>query len=221
LASKGVVIISGLALGADSVAHQACMRAGGQTIAVLPSGPKRIYPSTHRNLAIQIIKTGGAILTEYDDDYMPHKYDFLRRNRLVAAISDGILVTEAAARSGTLNTANHALELGIPVFAIPGNITNPLSAGCNNLIKAGAIPVTCVEDIFNALKWKDTSAAPKNIKGSTEEEQIIIDLLTEGISDGAELLVKSELEASKFNQALTMLEITGSIHPTGANHWML
>ena len=221
LASKGVVIVSGLAIGADSVAHKATLDAGGQTIAVLPSGYEKIYPSNHTNLAKQIIESGGTIVTEYDGSYLPHAYDFLKRNRIVAALSDGVVVTEAAIRSGTLNTASHALELGLPVFAVPGNITSPLSAGCNNLIKAGAIPLTSIEDIFNALKWQDLTAAPKNASGSTPEEQVIIDLLSSGLSDGADLLTASNLEARTFNQALTMLEITGIIHPTGANHWNL
>jgi len=221
LASKGVVIISGLALGADSCAHQACLDAGGQTIAVIASGLDNIYPSTNTNLARNIIEKGGAIITEYDQGHKPFPHEFLERNRIVAALSDGVLVTEAAARSGTLNTASHALEMGIPVFAVPGNITSPLSEGCNNLIKAGAIPVTSVEDIFNALKWKDSAAKAKKAQGSTPEEQLIIDLLKTGISDGAELLSRSKLEASIFNQHLTMLEITGLIRPTGANHWSL
>ena len=221
LASKGVVIISGLALGADSCAHQACLDAGGQTIAVIASGLDNIYPSTNTNLARNIIEKGGAIITEYDQGHKPFPHEFLERNRIVAALSDGVLVTEAAARSGTLNTASHALEMGIPVFAVPGNITSPLSEGCNNLIKAGAIPVTSVEDIFNALKWKDSAAKAKKVQGSTPEEQLIIDLLKTGISDGAELLSRSKLEASIFNQHLTMLEITGLIRPTGANHWSL
>lgn len=221
LASKGVVIVSGLALGVDSVAHQACLQAGGQTIAVLPCGLDKIYPSQHTNLARSIVEKSGALVTEYEYETVLYPSNFLERNRIIAALSDGVLVTEAAIRSGSLNTANHALQLGKPVFAIPGNINSPLSAGCNNLIKAGAIPVTSAQDILNALNWKDLGAKPKKVSGGTPEEQIIIDLLESGLSDGAELLLKSSLEASTFNQALTMLEITGIIRPTGANHWAL
>ena len=215
------MIISGLALGADAAAHQACIEAGGQTIAVLPSGPKRIYPSTNANLAKQIVETGGVLVSELDNDYLPHAYDFLRRNRIVVALSDGVLITEAAARSGSLNTANHALEMGIPVFAVPGNITSELSAGCNNLIKAGAIPVTSIDDILKALKWTELDAEETETKVYTNEEQVLVDLLKSGVSDGSELLARSELEARLFNQTLTMLEITGRVRPTGANHWSL
>jgi DNA processing protein len=221
LVDMGVVIISGLALGVDSLAHKACLSAGGQTIAVLPSGFDKIYPPAHVNLARDIVENGGALVTEYEAGTIPYLGNFLSRNRIIAGLSEGVLVTEAAIRSGSLNTANHALQLGKPVFAVPGNITSPISAGCNNLIKAGAIPVTCVEDILNALGWEALSSKPKLIKGATKEEQIIIDLLTSGLSDGAEMLISSKLEASAFNQALTMLEITGNIRPTGANHWAL
>ncbi len=221
LASKGVVIVSGLALGTDSIAHQATVNVSGQTIAVLPSGLDRIYPSQHTNLARDILKQGGALVTEYDQGTTPYPSNFLERNRIIAALSDGVLVTEAAVRSGSLNTANHALSVGKPVFAVPGNITNPLAAGCNNLIKAGAIPVTCVEDILNALEWQDLSAKPKKVIGHTDEETVIIGLIESGVADGAELLIKSELEASLFNQTLTMLEITGRIRPLGANNWSL
>lgn len=221
LAERGVVIISGLALGADSVAHQACIDAGGQTIAVLASGLTNIYPASHANLASEIIKTGGALISENVADYKPFPYDFLGRNRIIAALSDGVLVTEAAARSGSLNTASHALNIGLPVFAIPGNITSPLSEGCNNLIKAGAIPVTSIDDVLNALNWEDLDQVPKKLIKFSPDEQVIVDLIASGISDGAELLTKSNLDASVFNQALTMLEITAQVRPLGANQWSL
>jgi DNA processing protein len=221
LTEKGIVIISGLALGVDSLAHKACLRAGGQTIAVLPSGFDKIYPPGHNSLAKDIIDNGGALVTEYENGTIPYLGNFLSRNRIIAGLSEGVIVTEAAIRSGSLNTANHALQLGKPVFAVPGNITSPMSAGCNNLIKAGAVPITCVEDILNALGWSDLSTKAKKIVGATPEEQTIIDLIINGLSDGAEMLIRSNLEASAFNQALTMLEITGSIRPTGANHWAL
>ncbi|CAN5424273.1 DNA-processing protein DprA [soil metagenome] len=221
LASKGVVIVSGLALGTDSIAHQACINSGGQTIAVMACGPDRVYPGSHTALARNIVEMGGVILTEYDTGHRPFAFNFLERNRIIAAMSEGVLVTEAAARSGSLNTANHALQLGKPVFAVPGNITNPLSAGCNNLIKAGAIPVTSPQDILDALKWQDIGTIPLAVTGNTDEERIIIALLKKGISDGADMLAGSGLPASAFNQALTMLEITRRIRPLGANHWSL
>lgn len=221
LAARGVVIVSGLALGVDSVAHQACIANGGRTIAVLPSGLDKIYPSSNTQLAHRIVKQDGALVTEYRPGTIPYPGNFLERNRIIAALSDGVLVTEAAMRSGSLNTANHALQLGKPVLAVPGNITSPLSAGCNNLIKAGATPITSVEDIMNAMQWHDTSVLSKKVIGTTDHENRIILLLESGISDGALLLLRSGLTASEFNETMTMLEITARIRPIGANHWSL
>jgi DNA processing protein len=152
LGAAGIVIVSGLALGVDAIAHKACLDAGGTTIAVLPSSLTKIYPATNRDLAIAILQKGGALLSEYSEEAInAFKGNFLARNRIVAGISDAILITEASARSGTLNTAMHALEQGKDVFVIPGNITSPQSAGCNLLIRQGAIPVQTPVDIIERL----------------------------------------------------------------------
>lgn len=221
LARRGVVIISGLAYGVDSVAHQACLDSDGQTIAVLPSGLGRIYPTAHTNLARQICDKGGALVSEYEADEAPYKHYFIARNRIMAALGDGVLITEAAERSGSLHTVNFALELGKPVFVVPGNITSPLSAGCNNLLKIGAIPATSINDILQAMNWTSDDVTTKDIVVDSEQERVIVDLLKEGTSDGIELLNRSKLSAADFNQAMTMLEISGHIHATGANHWSL
>ena len=178
----------------------------------------RIHPATHTNLAKDILKQGGALVTEYDEGMEPYPGNFLQRNRIIAALSEAVIVTEAAVRSGSLNTANHALELGKPVFAVPGNITSPLSAGCNNLIKAGAIPLLAPEDILNNMGWQDDTQK-KNILVNNTEERVLIDLLLSGVSDGAELLEQSGLDPGLFNRTLTMLEITVRVRATGANHW--
>jgi DNA processing protein len=221
LVKAGIVIVSGLALGADSVAHEACLEAGGQTIAVLPAGLDKIYPSNHGNLANQIIAQGGAIVTEYGDNTTPYKSNFLARNRIIAALSDGVLVPEAAARSGSLNTAAYALELNLPLMAVPGNITSLLSDGTNNLIKAGAIPVTNVQDIFHALDWQPVEPVQRTISAGNPAERSILTLIQKGMSDGHDLLKASKLAAAEFNQHLTMLELTGRIRAIGANHWAL
>lgn len=221
LTRRGVVIVSGLALGIDSIAHTACVQNGGQTIAVLPAGLDVIYPRTHSNLAAQITRQGGLLVTEYPVGSEPYKVNFLARNRIIAALSEGLLIPEAAARSGSLNTARMALELGKPVFAIPGPITSPTSEGTNNLIKAGAIPVTGVQDIFAALGWRDSTVSSIAHTASTEEERIVLQLLVAGVGDGHELLTQSRLEAAKFHQTLTMLELTGRIRPLGGNYWAL
>jgi DNA processing protein len=216
LAKAGIVIISGLALGVDSLAHKAALDAGGTTIAVLPTGLDRIYPATHR------LQQGGALVTEYPEGTDIYKTNFVARNRLASGMADAVLITEATEKSGTLHTASFALEQGKPVLAVPGNITSPTSAGTNNLIKTGATPVTSAQDVFYALGMDVEAgrgkAAPRS---SNPNEQAILDLLFAGVSDGTDLLLQSEIEVSAFNQTLTMLEIRGHIRPLGNNRWSL
>ena len=219
LASNGVVIVSGLALGVDSIAHKACLEAGGQTIAVLPCGPEKVYPSTHRQLAKHIIEQGGCLLTEYEEGTPPLRQNFIARNRLVSGLGDVVIVTEAAEKSGTLHTANFALAQGKTVMAVPGPITSPLSKGTNNLIKTGALPLTSIDDVLFALGI--TNETPQRIIAKTAEEQTILELLQSGIRDGHQLLSDSDLPPQIFNQTLTMLEINGQVKALGNNHWTL
>lgn len=221
LAKAGIVIISGLAFGVDSLAHQAALDAGGLTIAVLPSGVTNIYPATHVGLARQILQQGGALISEYPADQIAYKMTFVARNRIASGLGDALLITEAAEKSGTLHTANFALEQGRPVLAVPGNITSPTSAGTNNLMKTGATPVTNVQDVFQALGLEFTQNRREAPRSGNPNEQILLDLLFTGVDDGSELLAKSELEISIYNQTLTMLEIRGHIRPLGNNRWAL
>lgn len=221
LASKGVVIVSGLALGVDALAHRSALEVGGTTIAVLPSGLGRLYPRTNTQLARQIVEQGGAVLTEYETDYEARPYSFLERNRIVSGLSDAVLITEAAARSGTLNTAAHALEQGKDVFVVPGNITSALSIGCNMLLKQGAHVATCASDILEVIAPQLLSASTAKQRGSAPEETLLIDLLATGVRDGDELQQKSQLSADTFGMTLTMLEITGVVQSLGANQWTL
>jgi DNA processing protein len=222
LARSGVIIISGLALGVDSLAHRAALDAGGLTIAVLPSGFKHIYPVRHRELAREILVKGGALISEYpEDSAISYKGNFIARNRIASGLCDALLITEASAKSGTLHTAEFALQQGREVLAVPGNITSPTSAGTNNLIKTGATPVTCTADIFHVLGLKQANGAVSAPKSQNPNEQLLLDLLFSGISDGAILLEDSKLPVTLYNQTLTMLEIRGHIRPLGNNHWSL
>ena len=225
LATAGCIIVSGLALGIDGIAQKAALEAGGTVIGVIPNELPDISPQTNYRLAMNIIKNGGAILSEWKkgDGKIVNRWSFLERNRLVSGLADAVIITEAAERSGTLNTAAHALSQGRDVFAVPGNITSPLSAGCNALLKQGAYPVTEAKDILQIiapeqLKKPDQNQLPL---GSSPEETIIINLIASGIRSGDQLQQQSGLSASNFSTALTMLEINGVIKPLGANNWML
>lgn len=220
LARTGVVIISGLALGVDSIAHQAALDAGGLTIAVLPTGLENIYPRSHYFLAKSILEKGGALITEYKTAEAPPRYNFIARNRLIAALGQGVLIPEAAQKSGSLHTARFALEQGIEVLSVPGNITSYTSQGTNNLIKAGAKTVTSVQDVFEALNI-DSAELTQTAFAGTAEEQAILDLLKEGVDEASELLVRSRLQPSDFNQALTMLEINAQIRSIGGGRWTI
>ena len=150
LSNNGINIISGLAIGIDSYAHLGALQSNsiGKTIAVLGSGLDEMYPKQNIELAKQIIKQGGCIITEYPLGTKPEKMHFPQRNRIISGLSKGVLVVEASEKSGSLITADFALEQGREVFAVPGNILNSTSAGTNNLIKQGAKLVTTYEDIL-------------------------------------------------------------------------
>lgn len=223
LASKGIVIVSGLAIGVDAIAHAAALDARGTTIAVLGNQLPQIQPSSNRQLGERIIAQGSAIISEHieDDDYIFGPWSFLERNRIVAGLADAILITEANARSGTLNTAMHALEQGKTVFVVPGNITSPLSAGCLALLKQGATPATCAEDILEIIAPDRLSGQAPLALGSNPTEVAILEKLRDGLRDGDEIQRLTGISPDEFSMSLTMLEIAGSIKPLGANQWTL
>jgi len=220
LAQAGVVIISGLALGVDSISHKAALDAGGLTIAILPTGLDNIYPAAHRHLAKQILEQGGALISEYPEGSTVYKGNFIARNRLISGLADAVLITEAAEKSGSLHTADFALDQGKEVLAVPGNINSPTSRGTNNLIKVGATPVTSSADVLHVLNI-ELPTDKHALKSANPNEQVILDLIGAGMTDGAELLSSSNLDTPLFNQSLTMLEISGVIRPLGNNQWAL
>jgi DNA processing protein len=219
LAQKGVVVVSGLALGMDAIAHRGALEAGGTTIAVLANSVDTIYPRSHASLAKEIVEKGGAILSEYEPPTSARTYQFLARNRIVSGLSDAVVIVEAAARSGTLSTAAHALEQGKEIFVVPGNITSPLSSGCNSLLKQGAHPVTCTEDILEVIAPHYISRQRMLPLGTTPLETRILELLQSGIRDGDELQQLSGVTSSEFSQAITIMEINGTLRGLGANQW--
>lgn len=222
LAEQGVVVVSGLALGIDALAHRGALEAGGLTIAVLPSPLEDICPHSHQQLAMEILRQGGALISEYPEGTPPFRPNFVARNRLVAGISDALIITEAALKSGSLHTARFALDQGKDVLAVPGNITSPTSVGANNLLRAGAVPVTSTADVLSVLQLQYKAITPLKVSvGANPLEQAIIDLLKAGLTEGEQLQRDSELDIAEFNQTLTMLELSGKIRPLGAGHWAL
>lgn len=221
LARAGITIISGLALGADGVAHRAALEAGGRTMAVLAGGLDKIYPASHRNLAIDILRSGGSLLSEYPEGMPSLKQHFIARNRLVTGLSDIVIITEAAEKSGSLVSASYGVEQNKLVGAVPGPVTAGGSQGTNSLLKSGAHVITDAQDVLDLLGIKAKQQSRAEVMGDTPEEQAIIDLLKSGVSSLEDLQEKSGLDPSVFSQTMTMLEIAGKIRPTGSAHWTL
>jgi len=227
LAKRGVIVVSGLAYGIDSIAHKGALDADGCTVAVLGTPIDQIYPRAHEKLAKDIIAQGGAIISELEPGakFYP-KTSFLKRNRIIAGLSDAVVIVEAAVRSGSLNTAAHALEQGKDVFAVPGNITSPYSMGCNKLIRQGASPYTCLDDLLSVLFPEEfvrrhSEAALKVLAADTKEEAAILQALSRGLRTGEEIIEFTQLSAPIFSQFITLLEIKGQVRALGGNHWSL
>lgn len=219
IASSDIVIISGLAYGVDAVAHQSTLKCGGVTVAVLPTPIENIYPPSHQSLAAQILQKGGLI-SEYSKGDPIYKTNFTDRNRIVAGLADAVLITEAAINSGSLHTARYALNQGKTVLAVPGNITSPTSAGCNNLIKSGAIPATDLSDVLFAMGINPIKKKERHFRGSDQEYKVFR-IIGEGVLDQEEVAIKAELDGAQASSIFTSLEINGYIKPLGAGKWSL
>ncbi len=208
LAKRGVIIVSGMATGIDANAHKGAIDAGGKTIAVLGCGVNVVYPKDNSALMIDIMKH-GEVMSEYAFDTQPYKWNFPNRNRIITGICDGVIVVEAEDVSGTSITANLALEQGKELFAVPGNITSPTSVGTNRLIKNGAVPVTCSEDILEQFSNFELEEPEE----PAEEERIVPPIITPEADEEAEAPEKLILEAVR-TEALTVDEISAK---TGIN----
>ena len=227
-AKAGAVVVSGLAYGIDSVAHRGALDAGGVTIAVLGTAINKIYPTRHIGLAREIVASGGAIMSEYDVFDKGGQGEtgglrFLARNRIISGLSDVVLIAEAAEHSGSLNTASHALDQGREVFAAPGNVTSPLSEGCNRLIAKGANPYLSPADLISALfsGYNSGRRRKRRLIGGSPAEKAIYEQISSGVSDGEEIVERAGISAQEFSQAITMLEIRDVVMPLGMNKWAI
>lgn len=210
LAQNGVAIISGLAYGVDSIAHRAALECGGKTVAVLGSGLNNIYPAQHLDLAREIAEK-GLLLSEYCPSTSATKYSFPARNRIIAGLSDGVLITEAGLKSGTLYTRDFALDYGREVYAVPGNIDNCKSDLPNEIVCSGqGMGVTSSKAILENMNIDSQQPQKKNLQLSFEED-VVVKLLETGAKDMDELEKKSNLAIGVLNSCLTMLEIRGII----------
>lgn len=219
VAASGVTIVSGLAIGIDSLAHKAALDAGGKTIAVMAGGLDNIYPPSNQKLGERMLSSGGTIISEYPEGTEYFKGNFVARNRIQSGLSEAVLIVEAAEKSGTLITADFAIDQNRIVMAIPGNIDSQVSAGTNQLIKDGATPVTCARDILEAMGINVKAARVAEYQPANHAEKKIIELIKSGISNSEDIHIQSKLEIVEFNTALTMLEIKGILNQPAPGLW--
>lgn len=222
LARSGICIVSGLAYGIDSIVHRATLEAGGKTIAVLGSGLENIYPSQHRALAREIVRSGGALISEFESHTPPLKHHFPARNRIIAGMSEATIVPEADAKSGSLITAQLALDENRHVLAVPGPVTSARSSGPNNLLKAGASPITSAADVYALLEINPTQTAEKTLstKELSQQARQILSVLQTGPSTTEDLSRTTGLTIPALLSTLTLLEMQNYVRSVGGNSWM-
>lgn len=203
-----IVIVSGLALGIDSIAHQTALENNLLTVAVPGSGlhDRVLYPASNRGLAERILKNGGCLVSEFEPDFKATTWSFPQRNRIMAGLSDALLVIEAENISGTRITARLATEYNREVFSIPGSILSPTSGGTNELIKEGATPLTSAQDIIEFFGFKQ--GKQKKLQFLSEDEEKIIKLLIEPQSRN-EIAQQTGMSIIKLNILLSSMEIKG------------
>lgn len=220
LAQAGVTIVSGLATGIDTAAHEGALDAGGKTIAVQARGLDAIYPASNRRLALRILEQGGAFVSEYEPGTPPLKHHFLDRNRIISGLALGVVVTEADTESGALVTAKHAKEQDRTIMAVPGNITSPHSAGPNNLIRDVAVPVVSASDILAAVGLGSNQLPNTQIQPASAVEASVLEAMGKGLASAHDLIEATKLEAAHFAQVISLMEISGKVRNLGAGHWI-
>lgn len=225
LVNNKITVVSGLALGVDTIAHNTTLNYGGRTIAVLGTGldKQSIYPGVNRYLAEKIAANRGAVISEFPFGTAPLKHNFPQRNRIISGLSLGVLVVEAGEKSGALITARHALDQNRDVFAVPGNIFSPVSAGPNLLIKQGAKTVSEAGEILEALDLASINNYIENKKilpESKEEEKIIACLSFEPVHID-DLIHECNLSAPIVNSTLIIMEMKGMVKNLGGMKYVL
>ena len=227
LVDNDITVVSGMARGIDSIAHRSAIKYGGRTIAVIGTGLDICYPPENREL-FEIISQNGYVVTEYSLGTKPERINFPRRNRIISGLSLGVLIVQASTKSGALITANYAIEQNREVFAIPGNINNIKSSGCNSLIKKGAKLVENIEDIISEIKIFQG----RNIKNNTgnnaidlgslsDNEKIIVSSLNGKRLHIDELQLISKLPSSDIFPILLDMELHGFIRVYPGNYFEL
>lgn len=229
LSGYPIVIVSGLAIGIDSISHEVALEAGLKTISFPGSGlaPSVLYPWSKRPLAKRIVASGGALLSSFDYEQESTVWTFPARNRLMAGISHATLIIEAAKGSGTLITADYAAEFGRDILTVPGSIFAELSYGPHMLIRRGATPVTCADDVLEALSFKVNrkdgmnEALPNFAEMSLSDNQrIIVDNLKRESMSSSKLIEITNFSSSKFSSIISELELRDIVKETDGQYFL-
>lgn len=219
LGRAGCCIVSGLALGIDSAAHEGALAAAAPTIAVLGGGHRRLFPPRNRGLAERIVAAGGAVLSPYAPEVDARPWQFLERNGVVAALADAVLVVEAPARSGALNTAGWAAGR-VPVLAVPGDVDRKHVAGCLALIRDGATLARGPHDVLEALGRLNLTPAPPPPQPQRDATATaLLEALDAGAAEFDEIVAASGIAAPAALASLTLLELDGAIESCGASRY--
>ena len=224
-----LTIVSGLAYGIDVIAHKTALESGIPTIIVPAHGLDRIYPATHRNVAVQALEMGG-LLTEYTTGTEPERHNFVARNRIVAGVADAVVVVESKSKGGSLITAQMAQDYNRDVFALPGRFNDMCSAGCNDLIKHNkAQLIECAEDLIAAMGWEAVIKHPTQttmlelMYDLTDQQQQLINLLRDS-EDGMhinQLVMETRLAYNMVSSELVMLELQDVVKSMPGGMWRL
>jgi DNA processing protein len=224
LSRTGITVVSGLARGIDTEAHHAALDAGGRTIAVLGSGLDFIYPPENRDLVDRILTSGqGAIISEYPLATKPQGKNFPARNRIISGLSLGSIVVEGAIKSGAMITARYAVEQNREVFAVPGFVNSPASAGPNRLIQEGAKLITCVEDVLEEIQVEQVihQQAFQMALPASAEEAALLAVLSGEPRHIDELAQLSSLPSRQVSSTLTLLELKGMVQHVGGMKYVI
>ena len=228
LARSGVTVISGLAHGIDTAAHEGALAGGGRTVAVLGNGIDSVYPEDNGELAQRIIDHGGAVITEFPFGAEPLAYRFPIRNRIISGMSAALLLVEGHARSGTMITAGYAAEQGREVFALPGAVDAPGSAAPLRLLREGAGICTCAQDILNDMRWakaeeqeKETALPEDKLKGLSSVQRVIALMMLDEPRRFEELAEETGIAPDVLTGELTMMELDGIVEPRAGRIYAL
>jgi DNA processing protein len=221
IAASGVCVVSGLALGIDSAAHEGALAAGAPTVGVLGGGHDHFFPKSNAALAERIIAGGGAVVSPYAPDQPARPGQFLQRNAIVAGFADGVVVVEAAARSGALNTANHAADLGIAVMAFPGDVDRVKVAGCLALLRDGAILVRDASDVLEAIGIQPCRKKRRRRASLDPTSERIVSALDDGELDFDGLVARLQLGPSELGARLVELELAGVLESRSGTRYGL